>query len=271
MMRETYSKKSDLIRDLSEIKIPGMTQMLITPPEDYSVEDYYKILLDSPLGEHYEGDENTKYIIVELLPQMQNPVSSCYGNKFESGLTFWDKEFQNQPIESIDFELEPEEYGENDTALHATYPIAAIKAVGIHCVFQTTPITSIIHGDSLEPSVSGVSPVMLSPGGAIFTALCDAIINVIQLLTKAVQETVEYPEDVVIEFVVKGAPYMPASIANEPRALMKDVVALAENVGYRMLELRGKFFENIRTAVILLANPADIPDKPNRKKKNKLY
>ena len=264
-----YAKKSDMIRNLSELRFQSMTQVLVTEPENFSIQDYYKMLLDSPMGEDYEGGENTKYIVVELCPRIQSDVTFMYGDAFESGLTFWDKDFENHPLEEIHFELDPMEYDEEDCT--GTYPVENIKAVGVHCAFNVTPITSMVQEH--DRVVSGVSGVYLSPGGPIFTALCDRILDVVQLLTRAEAEHVEYPEDVVILFVIRGAGY---SLSNEPRRFLKEVVSLAECVGYRFLEMRGKFFEDIRTSVIALVDPTDTgKEKPNKKKKSskkiKLY
>ena len=255
-----YAKKTDMIRNLSEIRFQTKTQVLITEPENFTVQDYYKMLLDSPLGEEYEGTDNTKYIIVELLPRITANVTSMYGDVFESGLTFWDNEFINHSEEEIHFELDPMEYDEDDCT--GSYPIENIKAVGVHCTFNTTPITSMLY-DGESHVKSGVSNVYLSTGGPIFTAISDRILDVIQLLTKAEAEHVEYPEDVVLEFVIRDVPYVNTG---EPRALMKELAALTECLGYRFMELSGRFFEKIRISTILLINPQDTPKRKEGKK-----
>lgn len=255
-----YAKKTDMIRNLSELRFQTKTQILYTEPENFTIQDYYKMLLDSPLGEEYEGSAETKYIIVELLPQITANVTSMYGDVFESGLTFWDNEFINHSEEEIHFELDPMEYGEDDCT--GSYPIENIKTVGIHCTFNATPITSMLYDG--EASVkSGVSSVYLSTGGPIFTAISDRILDAVQLLTKAEAEHVEYPEDVVLEFVVRDVPYLNS---REPRALMKELAALTECLGYRFMELSGRFFEKIRISTILLASPQDTPKRKEGKK-----
>mgnify|MGYP007055253911 CR=1 FL=1 len=267
-----YAKKTDMIRNLSELRFQTKTQVLITEPENFTVQDYYKMLLDSPLGEEYECTDNTKYIIVELLPRITANVTSMYGDVFESGLTFWDNEFINHSEEEIHFELDPMEYDEDDCT--GSYPIENIKAVGVHCTFNTTPITSMLY-DGESHVKSGVSNVYLSTGGPIFTAISERILDVIQLLTKAEAEHVEYPEDVVLEFVIRDVPYVNTG---EPRALMKELAALTECLGYRFMELSGRFFEKIRISTILLVNPQDTPKRKEGKqekhkpsKKLKLY
>lgn len=45
-----YAKKTDMIRSLSESRFQTKTQVLITEPENFTIQDYYKMLLDSPLG-----------------------------------------------------------------------------------------------------------------------------------------------------------------------------------------------------------------------------
>lgn len=255
-----YAKKTDMIRNLSESRFQTKTQILYTEPENFTIQDYYKMLLDSPLGEEYEGTAGTKYIIVELLPRITANVTSMYGDAFESGLTFWDNEFINHSEEEIHFELDPMEYGEDDCT--GNYPIENIKTVGIHCTFNATPITSMLYDG--EASVkSGVSSVYLSTGGPIFTAISDRILDAVQLLTKAEAEHVEYPEDVVLEFVVRDVPYVNS---REPRALMKELAALTECLGYRFMELSGRFFEKIRISTILLASPQDTPKRKEGKK-----
>lgn len=262
-----YAKKSEMIRTLTELRFQSRTQVLMTEPENFTIQDYYKMLLDSPMGENYEGSDSTKYIVVELLPRIGADVTSMYGNTFEAGLTFWDKDFGNHAAEDIHFELDPMEYGVDDC--NGTYPIEDIKTIGIHCVFNPTPITSMVYqsreqGDRV---VSGVSSVYLSTGGPIFTAISDRILDAVQLLTKAEAERVDYPVDLVLEFVIRGVPY---ASSNEPRSFMKELTALTECLGYRFMELSGRFFENIRVSTILLVDPSDQPKrKEGKKKKNK--
>ena len=143
-----------------------------------------------------------------------------------------------------------------------------IVAVGINAHFQVTPIRS----NDFKNDMIGLSPVYLSVGGPVYSAISDAIMNAFELLN--IDPDPKANADVILEFVVPDIPYV---YGGEPNRIAKDIVAMTESLAYKFLELRQTGFD-IRTTVLWIRNVDTVTNinayvekkaKKKRKKKSK--
>lgn len=262
-------KKSELITDLTHSHVDKLTQILpTTNPELYGFSDYQKMLLDCPTGEHYEPLEKTVYIVVALHPVFgveDGHIPAMY----ESEMHFFDESHEEMDPMGIDFHLESHLYDEDD--IEVKDDVDDIRMIGIDATFQVSPITSKNFSDDLI----SLSPVYLSVGGPIYSAISGSVMDAFHLLSDGDKP---FDRDVVVEFVI---PDVPCIHGSEPSRLAKDVVALAEAEAYKFLELRNNNV-SIRSGVIWIRDIETLSrikqyitdkkkkkDKKKSKKKNK--
>lgn len=256
-------KKSEVIENLVNSHVDKLTQILpVEDAEIYGFSDYQKMLLDCPIGEHYEPHDNTVYIVVAL-----HPVFTLEGGHvpamYESDAHFYDENHEEMDIHGIDFHLDSSMYDEDDVEIKDDAD--DIRMIGINSIFQVSPITS---KDFNEDLIS-LSPVFLSVGGPIYSAITGSIMDTFHLLSNGNQP---FEKDVVLEFVV---PDIPCIHGSEPNRLAKDIVALAEAEAYKFLELRDNGI-SIRSGVIWIrdinqmsAIKQYVSDKKKKKDKKK--
>lgn len=108
----------------------------------------------------------------------------------------------------------------------------------------------------------------------MYSAISDAIMNTFELLNIDPDTNT----DVILEFVVPDIPYV---YGGEPNRIAKDIVAMAESLAYKFLELRRTVRRtrfNIRTTVLWIRNVDTVANinayvekkaKKKRKKKSK--
>lgn len=257
-------KKSEVIKSFTRLRKEKLTQILTT---DKSYEDgflpYREMLMESPAGGDFIPTESTRFIIVKLDPVLSEREGFVPA-MFDSDMKFYDSLNHEMNPETIDFHIADDYYEEDD--MEHVDDADDIVAVGINAHFQVTPIRS----NDFKNDMIGLSPVYLSVGGPVYSAISDAIMNTFELLNIDPDTNT----DVILEFVVPDIPYV---YGGEPNRISKDIVAMAESLAYKFLELRRTGF-NIRTTVLWIRNVDTVTNinayvekkaKKKRKKKSK--
>ena len=257
-------KKSEVIKSFTRLRKEKLTQILTT---DKSYEDgflpYREMLMESPAGGDFIPTESTRFIIVKLDPVLSEREGFVPA-MFDSDMKFYDSLNHEMNPETIDFHIADDYYEEDD--MEHVDDADDIVAVGINAHFQVTPIRS----NDFKNDMVGLSPVYLSVGGTVYSAISDAIMNTFELLNIDPDTNT----DVILEFVVPDIPYV---YGGEPNRIAKDIVAMAESLAYKFLELRRTGF-NIRTTVLWIRNVDTVANinayvekkaKKKRKKKSK--
>ena len=257
-------KKSEVIKSFTRLRKEKLTQILTT---DKSYEDgflpYREMLMESPAGGDFIPTESTRFIIVKLDPVLSEREGFVPA-MFDSDMKFYDSLNHEMNPETIDFHIADDYYEEDD--MEHVDDADDIVAVGINAHFQVTPIRS----NDFKNDMVGLSPVYLSVGGPVYSAISDAIMNTFELLNIDPDTNT----DVILEFVVPDIPYV---YGGEPNRIAKDIVAMAESLAYKFLELRRTGF-NIRTTVLWIRNVDTVANinayvekkaKKKRKKKSK--
>ena len=257
-------KKSEVIKSFTRLHKEKLTQILTT---DKSYEDgflpYREMLMESPAGGDFIPTESTRFIIVKLDPVLSEREGFVPA-MFDSDMKFYDSLNHEMNPETIDFHIEDDYYEEDD--MEHVDDADDIVAVGINAHFQVTPIRS----NDFKNDMVGLSPVYLSVGGPVYSAISDAIMNAFELLNIDPDTNT----DVILEFVVPDIPYV---YGGEPNRIAKDIVAMAESLAYKFLELRRTGFD-IRTTVLWIRNVDTVANinayvekkaKKKRKKKSK--
>ena len=257
-------KKSEVIKSFTRLHKEKLTQILTT---DKSYEDgflqYREMLMESPAGGDFIPTESTRFIIVKLDPVLSEREGFVPA-MFDSDMKFYDSLNHEMNPETIDFHIADDYYEEDD--MEHVDDADDIVAVGINAHFQVTPIRS----NDFKNDMVGLSPVYLSVGGPVYSAISDAIMNTFELLNIDPDTNT----DVILEFVVPDIPYV---YGGEPNRIAKDIVAMAESLAYKFLELRRTGFD-IRTTVLWIRNVDTVANinayvekkaKKKRKKKSK--
>ena len=257
-------KKSEVIKSFTRLRKEKLTQILTT---DKSYEDgflpYREMLMESPAGGDFIPTESTRFIIVKLDPVLSEREGFVPA-MFDSDMKFYDSLNHEMNPETIDFHIADDYYEEDD--MEHVDDADDIVSVGINAHFQVTPIRS----NDFKNDMVGLSPVYLSVGGPVYSAISDAIMNTFELLNIDPDTNT----DVILEFVVPDIPYV---YGGEPNRIAKDIVAMAESLAYKFLELRRTGF-NIRTTVLWIRNVDTVTNinayvekkaKKKRKKKSK--
>ena len=257
-------KKSEVIKSFTRLRKEKLTQILTT---DKSYEDgflpYREMLMESPAGGDFIPTESTRFIIVKLDPVLSEREGFVPA-MFDSDMKFYDSLNHEMNPETIDFHIANDYYEEDD--MEHVDDADDIVAVGINAHFQVTPIRS----NDFKNDMVGLSPVYLSVGGPVYSAISDAIMNTFELLNIDPDTNT----DVILEFVVPDIPYV---YGGEPNRIAKDIVAMAESLAYKFLELRRTGFD-IRTTVLWIRNVDTVANinayvekkaKKKRKKKSK--
>ena len=261
-------KKSEVIKSFIRLHKEKLTQILTT---DKCYEDgflqYREMLMESPAGGDFIPTESTRIIIVKLDPVLSEREGFVPA-MFDSDMKFYDSLNHEMNPETIDFHIANDYYDEDD--MEHVDDADDIVAVGINAHFQVTPIRS----NDFKNDMVGLSPVYLSVGGPVYSAISDAIMNAFELLNIDPDTNT----DVILEFVVPDIPYV---YGGEPNRIAKDIVAMAESLAYKFLELRRTVRRtrfNIRTAVLWIRNVDTVANinayvekkaKKKRKKKSK--
>ena len=257
-------KKSEVIKSFTRLHKEKLTQILTT---DKSYEDgflpYREMLMESPAGGDFIPTESTRFIIVKLDPVLSEREGFVPA-MFDSDMKFYDSLNHEMNPETIDFHIADDYYEEDD--MEHVDDADDIVAVGINAHFQVTPIRS----NDFKNDMIGLSPVYLSVGGPVYSAISDAIMNAFELLNIDPDTNT----DVILEFVIPDIPYV---YGGEPNRIAKDIVAMTESLAYKFLELRQTGF-NIRTTVLWIRNVDTVTNinayvekkaKKKRKKKSK--
>lgn len=234
-------KKSDVIKSLTNTTKEKITQILTTN-ESYNGASFpvlRDVLLGSPDGERYKTDPDIKYIIVKLDPWIEEEAGKVPA-MYMSDMKFYDENDQEMKAETIDFHVCDDYYDEDD--MDHVDDADDIRVTGIDAHFQVTPIRSHDFKDELLM----LSPVFLSVGGPIYSAISESIMHAIELLNINPNSD----DEVVLEIVLPDLPYVHG---NEPNRLAKDIVALAESLAYKFLDLRDHDIK-IHTSVIWIRN-----------------
>ena len=252
-------KKSDVIKSLLNTTKEKITQILTTNEsyENAHFPVFRDVLLASPDGECFKTNPDIKYIIVKLDPWIEEEAGKVPA-MYISDMKFYDENDTEMNAETIDFHIIDDYYDEDDVP-HVD-DADDIRVTGINAHFQVTPIRSHDFKDELLM----LSPVFLSVGGPIYSAISESIMHAIELLNLNPNDDTT----VVLELVLPDLPYMHG---NEPNRLAKDIVALAESLAYKFLDLQDHGLD-IHTSVIWIRNVntcASINSYVNKKGKKK--
>lgn len=230
-------KKSDVIKSLTSITKEKITQVLTTN-ESYKEAPFpvlRDVLLGSPDGERFKTNSDIRYIVVKLDPWIEDEAGKVPA-MYMSDMKFYDENDQEMKEETIDFHVMDDYYDEDD--MDHVDDADDIRIAGINAHFQVTPIRSHDFKDELLM----LSPVFLSVGGPIYSAISESIMHAIELLNLNPNDDTT----VVLELVLPDLPYVHG---NEPNRLAKDIVGLAESLAYKFLDLQDHGLD-IHTSVI---------------------
>ena len=259
-------KKSEVIKSFTRVHKEKITQILVT--DKYYHEGflpYRDMLMESPGSGEYIPNESTKFIILKLDPVLSEREGFIPA-VFDSDMKFYDSLNHEMKPETIDFHIAPDYYDEDDTE-HVD-DADDIVVVGIDAHFQVSPIRS----NDFKNDMVGLSPVYLSVGGPVYSAISDAIMNAFELLN--IDPDPDSNSDVILVFVVPDIPHV---YGGEPNRIAKDIIAMTESLAYKFLELRRTGF-SIRAGVLWVRNVDTVANinayvekkaKKKRKKKSK--